>query len=102
MKERKKAPMPSDSSVQSQPLSRLIPIAHLAKSPTNPRTHFDPKKLDELAASISENGVLEPLLVRKLASPDKFEIVYGARRYRASQIAGLTEVPCVVRDVSDQ
>lgn len=94
--------MSSDSSVQSQPLSRVIPIAHLAESSTNPRKHFDPKKLDELAASIKENGVLEPLLVREVLGSEHLEIVCGARRYRASQIAGLTEVPCVVRNVSDQ
>jgi len=94
--------MPSDSSVQSQPLARMIPIAHLAESPTNPRKHFDRKRLDELAASIKENGVLEPLLVREVAGPEHIEIVCGARRYRASKIAGLTEVPCVVREVSDR
>jgi ParB/RepB/Spo0J family partition protein len=94
--------MSSATSVQPQSVSRFVPIARLAESPTNPRKHFDQKKLAELAASVKENGVLEPLLVRELTDAAGLEIVCGARRYRAAKLAGLTEVPAVVRAVSDQ
>src|SRR5436309_2587491 len=86
----------------SRPVSQFVPLAHLAESSTNPRKHFDRKLLDELAANIRENGVLEPLLVREAVGPDHLEIVCGARRYRASKMAGLIEVPVIVRDFSDQ
>jgi ParB family chromosome partitioning protein len=65
-----------------------------------PRRHFEAKALGELAQSIREHGVLEPLIVRKVGS-DKFEIIAGERRWRASQRAGLREVPVVVKDATE-
>jgi len=80
-----------------------IPLTQLQESVHNPRTHFDRAKLLELAESIRQKGIVEPLVVRDrdTFSPS-FEIVAGARRFRAAQIAGLDEVPCIVRDYSDE
>jgi ParB family chromosome partitioning protein len=80
---------------------RNLPIRHLQPGKYQPRTSMDPGKLSELAESIKAQGVIQPIVVREL-SPDKFEIVAGERRWRASQEAGLTEVPVVVRDLDDR
>lgn len=82
-----------EGGTQSLPIKRLRPGAG------QPRREFDPQKLNELARSIQERGVLQPLLVR--ASGEDYEIVAGERRWRAAQIAGLTEVPVVIRILSD-
>jgi ParB family chromosome partitioning protein len=66
-----------------------------------PRTKMDAESLNELAASIKEQGLMQPILVRPAAG-DRYEIIAGERRWRAAQIAGLEEVPVVVRDVPDQ
>lgn len=66
-----------------------------------PRQFFDPQKLEELAQSIKRQGILEPLIVRILAN-EKYELIAGGRRYRAAQMAGLQEVPVVVKELSDQ
>lgn len=96
--------MSSASSVQgSSTLLQFIPLGKLGESPTNPRKHFDAAKLEELSRSIKEVGVLEPLIVRahKNGNGSEFEIVCGSRRYRASKLAGLGEVPATVRDFTD-
>ena len=67
-----------------------------------PRRHFDNDALEELAGSIREHGLLEPLVVRRLSNTDQFEIIAGERRWRAAQRAGLREVLVVVRDVSSK
>ena len=67
-----------------------------------PRQYFDETKLEELAQTIKKHGVLEPLLVRKLPQKNQYELVAGGRRYRAAKKAGLTEVPVVVRELSDE
>ncbi|MGB5631701.1 MAG: ParB/RepB/Spo0J family partition protein [Waterburya sp.] len=67
-----------------------------------PRQYFDETKLEELAQTIKTHGVLEPLLVRKLPKLNQFELVAGGRRYRAASKAGLTEVPVIVRELSDE
>ncbi|MGE5792794.1 MAG: ParB/RepB/Spo0J family partition protein [Bacteroidota bacterium] len=66
-----------------------------------PRTKMDAESLNELAASIREQGLMQPILVRPAAG-DRYEIIAGERRWRAAQIAGMDEVPVVVRDVPDQ
>lgn len=81
-------------SIVALPLERLVP------GPAQPRTHFDEASLADLAASIRRQGVLEPVLVRKQG--DQFEIIAGERRCRAAKLAGLAEVPAVVREFSDQ
>jgi len=79
---------------------RQMAIRDLRVSPLQPRRSFDEEALAELAASIAEKGVLQPLLVRPTA--DGHEIVAGERRFRAAQRAGLDRVPVVVRELSDQ
>lgn len=75
-------------------------IEDIVPNPNQPRTHFNESQLEELSESIRENGVLQPLLVRKHGA--KYEIIAGERRYQASKIAGLTKLPVIVKDVDDQ
>ena len=77
-----------------------LPIAQVKPNPNQPRTHFDESALAELAESIREHGVLQPLLVRKKGQ--NYEIIAGERRYQASKLAGLDEVPVIIKDVDDQ
>jgi ParB family transcriptional regulator, chromosome partitioning protein len=77
-----------------------LPVLQLAPMPNQARTFFDPIKLEELAASIREHGVLQPLVVRILAG-GWHEIVAGERRWRAAKLAGLETVPCVIRELTD-
>lgn len=81
-----------------------LPIAALTPCKSQPRKHFDEAALDELAASIRSQGVIQPLLVRPLRSETAtvYEIVAGERRWRAAQKAGLTEVPVYLREMSDE
>lgn len=79
----------------------MAKIEELHQNREQPRTHFDDTALDELAASIREMGVLEPILVRRRASGG-FEIVAGERRWRAAQRAGLHEVPVFVRELTEK
>jgi ParB family chromosome partitioning protein len=78
-----------------------IPVAQIEANPFQPRTHFDQEKLDELAASIRQLGIIQPVTVRKLGY-DRYQLISGERRFRASQLAGLTEVPAYVRIANDQ
>lgn len=109
---------------------RIISLEHLTASKANPRTRFDETKLAELAASIKQQGILQPLLVREISAPTgrpsggwpfptrdtgapsdnpisppvatlHFEIIAGERRYRAAKLAGLIDVPCFVRNLTD-
>ncbi|MDE3062999.1 MAG: ParB/RepB/Spo0J family partition protein, partial [Acidobacteriota bacterium] len=79
---------------------RNLPLSQLQESPTNPRRRFDEHSLNELAASFKSQGVLQPLLVRAIDT-DMYEIVAGARRYRAAKIAALEQVPVRVIVLSD-
>ncbi|TNE65114.1 MAG: ParB/RepB/Spo0J family partition protein [Alphaproteobacteria bacterium] len=79
---------------------RLLPIEFLERNAAQPRHRFDETALAELAASIKEKGLLQPILVREIG-PNKYQIVAGERRWRASQKAGIHEVPVVVRDLTD-
>ena len=78
----------------------LLPISSIVKNPYQPRIVFDEEKLQELSQSIKENGVLQPIIVRK-SSIIGYEILAGERRFRASQLAGLTEIPAIVRYLTD-
>jgi ParB family chromosome partitioning protein len=84
----------TDRSVFTWPLEKIIP------QKDQPRQHFDPQKLDELAASIREHGLVEPLVVRRVSGSDKLELIAGERRWRALQRAGILEALVVVKDVS--
>ncbi len=80
-----------------------VPLSALVETGHNARRKYDAGKLEELAASIREKGIIEPLIVRPFAlnGTAKYEIVAGSRRCRASKIAGRTAVPCVIREYSD-
>lgn len=77
-----------------------IEISKITRNPNQPRKKFDETALQELADSIRQNGVLQPILVRKIGG--KYQIVAGERRYQASKLAGLKEIPAVVRDIDDK
>lgn len=79
-----------------------LPVANIVPSPNNPRRRFDQAKLEELAQSIGQRGLVHPILVRPLAGQaGKFEIVAGERRYRAAKIAALTSIPATVQQLDD-
>jgi ParB family transcriptional regulator, chromosome partitioning protein len=81
---------------------RKVPIEFLKANPRNPRRDFSEAELGELADSIKQHGVIQPIVVRAVkGAADRYEIIAGERRWRASQIAGLHEVPIVPVDVSD-
>ena len=77
-----------------------LPVGAIRPGKYQPRTHMDEKALNELAASIRAQGLMQPLLVRPVGR-DQYELIAGERRWRAAQLAGLTEVPVLVRDVPD-
>jgi ParB family chromosome partitioning protein len=88
------APSYGDGNVFQCALEKIVPQKH------QPRQHFDGEALEELAQSLREHGLIEPLVVRRREGSDVFEIVAGERRWRAAQRAGLRDVTVVVRDVS--
>ena len=81
--------------------SVMLKISEIEPSKNQPRTEFDEEALTDLADSIAQHGVLQPLLVRPIAGEDGYQIVAGERRWRASRMAGLTEVPAIIRELSD-
>lgn len=83
------------------PAERTLPIERIAANPNQPRKTFDGAALAELAESLRQKGLIQPLVVRPRAGTDTFEIVAGERRWRAAHLAGLAEVPVVVRDFDD-
>lgn len=78
---------------------RLVNIENIIPNRFQPRLQFDEEALNELAASIKEHGIIQPLVLRRVG--EKFEIIAGERRYKASQIAGLTSVPAIICDLDD-
>src|SRR5476651_789324 len=81
---------------------RKVPIEFIKPNPRNPRRAFSDAELGELADSIKQHGVIQPIVVRPVkGTPDRYEIIAGERRWRAAQIAGLHDVPIVPVDVSD-
>ena len=77
-----------------------LPIEDIVPNPNQPRIHFNETELRELSESIQEHGVLQPLLVRKHGNG--YEIIAGERRYQASKLAGLEELPVIIKDVNDE
>lgn len=95
-------PAPGAPSSTPPPGLRHLPLDLLDPSPYQPRQHFPEETLQELAASIRERGILQPILARAHPTkPERFYIVAGERRWRAAALAGLHEVPAIVRDMSD-
>jgi ParB family chromosome partitioning protein len=93
-------PVPVDNAQRSVNPDRLVPIEHLSRNPKNPRRSFDESELQDLASSIRQHGIVQPVVVRP--RDGKFEIIAGERRWRAAQLAGLIEIPVIVRDVDDR
>jgi ParB family transcriptional regulator, chromosome partitioning protein len=79
----------------------VLQISQIETNPFQPRTHFEEAALQDLANSIKQHGIIQPITVRKLGY-DKYQLISGERRYRASQIAGLKEVPAYIRVANDQ
>ena len=79
-----------------------IAIDKIQESSFNPRKHYDQEKLKELAESIKQKGILQPLVLRSLNGTAKYELVVGSRRYRAGKLAGLESVPAIIRTYSDE
>lgn len=79
----------------------LIPVGMIEPNPFQPRSTFDPVAMEELAESIRTLGLIQPITVRK-KSADRYQIISGERRYRASRLAGLTEMPAYIRETDDQ
>ncbi len=82
-------------------LPNILPVEKLQRGQYQPRTNMDQESLQELAASIESQGIIQPILVRPIGE-DKYEIIAGERRWRAAQIAQLDEVPVLVRNIPDE
>ena len=90
---------------QNREQQRSLPVGNLQPGKYQPRTQMDAASLEELAASIRAQGLMQPILVRPVGDKlgdDRFEIIAGERRWRAAQIAGLAEVPTLIRDIPDE
>ena len=90
----------SISNVPSSSIA-MLSIEEIEANPFNPRTHFEKEALDELCKSIQTYGIIQPLTVRKLGR-DKYQLISGERRFRASQLIGIRDVPCYIRIANDQ
>lgn len=89
---------PAPPAPTAEPINRL-PIDSIEPNPMQPRTVFQPERLQELANSIQSNGIIQPMIVRRVGTA--FQIVAGERRWRAAQLAGLTEVPVVIQEIAE-
>ncbi len=94
-----KPPEPARQPVHSD---GRVPIEFVTPNPRNPRRNFADSELTDLAQSIREHGVVQPVLVRRASQAGRFEIIAGERRWRAAQQAGLIELPVIIRDVDDR
>lgn len=94
---------PLDAAAATEPVNpdRRVPIEFVGRNPRNPRRYFDESELQDLAASVRQHGIVQPVVVRTIAQ-DRYEIIAGERRWRAAQLAGFTEIPVIVRDVDDR
>jgi ParB family transcriptional regulator, chromosome partitioning protein len=82
--------------------ARIIDLERIKSDPDQPRKTWDKKKLNELAVSIEKHGVLQPITVEYIEEEDYFKVINGERRYRASKIAGLEEIPCIIRNIDQK
>lgn len=96
------SPAAGEAAAAARSGAREIPIEQLKPNPYQPRKHFQKEALDELAQSIREKGVLQPLLVRRGKEAGAYEIIAGERRWRAAQVAKLHSVPVVIKEISDR
>jgi ParB family chromosome partitioning protein len=86
---------------EHSPVSNEILISEIEANPFQPRIHFDEEALNELAASIKELGIIQPITLRKLGDR-RFQIIAGERRFRAAKLAGLTKIPAFIREAGDE
>ena len=94
---------PAETIRKSPDNDRIVPIELIARNPNNPRRVFAEDEIEELARSIRDHGVIQPVVVRRSRSvADGFELIAGERRWRAAQRAGLVEIPVILRDVDDR
>jgi len=99
------APRPVGADLAAAGSNGTLSIAAIQTGPSQPRKSLSPQPLEELAASIKANGVIQPIVVRPVpgdAGSARYEIVAGERRWQAAKLAGLTEIPAVIRTLSDQ
>ncbi len=94
------APVPAEAVVDARDRVQRVAVKQVHPCPFQPRKDFTEDSLRELADSIKEQGIIQPLIVRK--NGDGFELIAGERRWRAAQIAGLTEIPIIVREADDR
>jgi len=96
--------MDKPADVDQRPVSAdgKVPIEFVAPNPRNPRRQFGDADLADLAQSIREHGIVQPVVVRPAAEAGRYEIIAGERRWRAAQRAGLTGIPVIIRDVNDR
>lgn len=92
---------PNQGTLKNQDGVQLIPVDNIMAGIYQPRKHFDQHQLNELAASIKENGIIQPIVLRKADVRDAFEIIAGERRFRAAKIAGLEKVPAIVKEINN-
>lgn len=87
--------------VNGEEIVEQVAIEEIRSNPYQPRKHFDQEALEELADSIRENGVMQPIIIRK-SSAKGYELVAGERRHKASKIAGLDKIPAIIRDLNEE
>jgi ParB family chromosome partitioning protein len=87
--------------ISNTPVSNEVPIHEIEANPFQPRIHFDEESLQDLAISIKELGIIQPITLRKI-SKDKYQIIAGERRFRAAKIAGLSTIPSYIREAGDE
>ena len=83
-----------------EPVYKFIDINNIIANENQPRTHFELEKIQELAQSIQQNGLLQPIVVRPYKG--QYQIVAGERRYRACKLAGIDEIPCTVQEMDEK
>jgi ParB family chromosome partitioning protein len=94
--------IPTGEIESTRPSIHEIPLAQIQPNPRQPRTDFPAEELEELADSIRENGIIQPLILTPTLIPGQYILVAGERRLRAAAISGLDHVPAIIRDVSDE
>jgi ParB family transcriptional regulator, chromosome partitioning protein len=93
---------PANDMDSSEKILCQLPIKQIQRGKYQPRREMDPLALEELSQSIRHQGIIQPIVVRPLSVPHTFEIIAGERRWRAAQLAGLTEIPALIRDIPDE
>ncbi len=96
------APVDAGTTNTSRRADQMVPVEQVRPNPDQPRRHFDPELLKDLAASVREKGIIQPLIVRRIdGAQNAYEIIAGERRWRAAQMAQLHEIPVLIRDYND-